>query len=123
MLDSKYLLRLKREALRRRVWFRALSALERGLVDSVIRVVDKPRSFKLIMALARIVVKVKMALRSRIEALMEHVGRPLAKKISMIALKWGNVSARKWAEDEGFIRYLTIVDMNNIPGFRLSGAL
>ncbi|MEM2166708.1 MAG: hypothetical protein QW619_05865 [Candidatus Bathyarchaeia archaeon] len=109
--------------MRRRVWFKALSSLERGLVDFVIKVVDKPRSPKLIKALARIIVKVKKAMMSPIKRLMEYVGKPLAKKISAIALRWGNKSAAKWAEDEGFIKYLTITDINNIPGFRLSDSL
>jgi len=123
VLDSRYLAHIRLEALRRRVWFKALSSLERGLVDFVIKVVDKPRSPKLIKALARIIVKVKKAMMSPIKRLMEYVGKPLAKKISAIALRWGNKSAAKWAEDEGFIKYLTITDINNIPGFRLSDSL
>lgn len=122
-LDSRYLAQIRLEAMRRRVWFRVLSSLERGLVDFVIRVIDKPRSQRLIEVLAKIVVKIKRAIMSPIKHLMEIVGRPLAKKISIIALRWGNRSALKWVEDEGFIRYLTIVNMNNIPGFRLSESL
>ncbi|MEM2153037.1 MAG: hypothetical protein QW241_07990 [Candidatus Bathyarchaeia archaeon] len=122
-LDSCYLARVRLEALRRHVWFKALSSLERGLVDFVIRVVDRPRSLKLIEALARIIVKVKKAMISPLRWLMEQVGRPLARRISIVALRWGNRSAVEWAEDEGFIRYLTIMDVNNIPGFRLSESL
>lgn len=121
-LNSCYLTRLKFEALRRRVWFKILSSLERGLVDFVIKVVDEPRSPKLIEVLARIVVKVKKAMISPFRQLMEEIGKPLAKKISMVALKWGNKSAARWAEDRGFIEYLTVIDVNNIPGFRLSEA-
>jgi len=119
-LDSRYLARIRLEAMRRRVWFKVLSNLERGLVDLVIRFVDRPRSTKLIEVLARIIVKVKMAMMSPVKRLMEHVGRPLARKISAIALRWGNKSAAEWAEDPGFIKYLTIININNIPGFRLS---
>ncbi|MEM2638509.1 MAG: hypothetical protein QW113_00655 [Candidatus Bathyarchaeia archaeon] len=122
-LDSRYLARVRLEAMRRHVWFKALSSLERGLVDFVIRVVDRPRSPRLIESLARIVIKVKMAMMSPLRRLMEEIGRPLAKRISTIALKWGNKNAVEWAEDKGFMRYLTIVDMNNIPGFRLSESL
>jgi len=122
-LDSSYLARLRSEAKRRRVWFRALSVLDRRLMDLAIRVVDRPRSMMLIMALAKVVVKIKRALMSPVMRLMELVGRPLAKKISIIALRWGNRGAAEWAEDKGFIRYLTITDMNSIPGFRLSEAL
>ena len=122
-LDSSCLARLRDEAKRRRVWFRVLSVLDRRLMDLAIRVVDRPRSMMLIMALAKVVVKIKRALMSPIMRLMELVGRPLAKKISMIALRWGNRSAAEWAEDRDFIRYLTIIDMNSIPGFRLSDVL
>jgi len=116
-LDLHYLARLRLEAMRRHVWFKALSSLERGLVDFVIKVVDKPRSLRLIEVLARIIVKVKKAMMSPIKRLMEEIGRPLAKRISTIALRWGNKSAVKWAEDESFIRYLTIINVNNPSGF------
>ena len=119
-LDSRYLARIRLEALRRHVWFKALSSLERGLVDFVIRVVDRPRSLKLIEALARIIVKVKKVMISPLRRLMEQVGKPLARRISMIALRWGNRSAAEWARDEGFIRYLTIM---NLPELRRQAAL
>jgi len=119
-LDSRYLARIRLEALRRRVWFKALSSLERGLVDFVIKVVDKPRSPKLIKALARIIVKVKKVMISPLRRLMEQVGKPLARRISMIALRWGNRSAAEWARDEGFIRYLTIM---NLPELKKHAAL
>jgi len=119
-LDSRYLARIRLEALRRHVWFKVLSSLERGLVDFVIRVVDRPRSPKLIEALARIIVKVKKAMISPLRRLMEQVGKPLARRISMIALRWGNRSAAEWARDEGFIRYLTIM---NLPELKKHVAL
>jgi len=119
-LDSRYLARIRLEALRRHVWFKALSSLERGLVDFVIRVVDRPRSLKLIEALARIIVKVKKVMISPLRRLMEQVGKPLARRISMIALRWGNRSAAEWARDEGFIRYLTIM---NLPELKKHAAL
>ena len=122
-MNSYYLARIRLEAMRRHVWFRALSSLERALVDSVIRVFDRPRSPTLIHALARIVVKVKRALMSPLMRLTVEVGRALARRISMAALKWGNKGAAEWAEDEGFMRYLAVIDMNSVPGFRLSDAL
>lgn len=111
---------LRLEALRRRVWFKALSNLERGLLDFVVRAVDKPKSQRLIEVLAKIVVKLKKALMNPLKRFIEEIGRPLAKKISMIALRWGNKSATEWAEDESFMRYLVIINVNNPPGFRLN---
>lgn len=123
ILDSRHLIRLKSIAMRRHVWFRVLSSLERGLVNFVIKVVNKPRSQVLVEILSRIVVKVKRALMSPVTRFMEIVGRPLAKKISQIALKWGHKEALEWTEDINFIRYLAIISMNNIPGFRLGDIL
>ena len=119
-IDSSYLARLRERAKRRNVWFGALCRGERDILDLTIRCVDQPRSPKLIDILAKIIVKIKRALTGPMLRLMEEVGRPLAKKLSRIAKGWGNKTADKWAEDVGFVKYLTIVDMNNIPGFRSS---
>jgi len=119
-VDSSYLAKLRERARRRNVWFGSLCKGERDIVDLTIRCVDRPRSPRLIDILAKIVVKIKRALMGPIFRLMERVGRPLAKKLSRIAKGWGNEAAGRWVEDVGFVRYLTIVDMNNILGFRLS---
>jgi hypothetical protein len=43
---------------------------------------------------------------------MEARGRSLAARLSLIAEGWGYRSASRWAEDEGFIRYLTAMELN-----------
>ena len=118
--DSSYLARLRKEAWRRRVWFKSLSKVERGIIDLALKCIDKPKSPVLIDMLAKIVVKVKKALMSPIFRLVERIGRPLAKKISQIAKGWGNKAAESWAKDGKFMKYLTVIEMNSIPGFRLS---
>jgi hypothetical protein len=47
---------------------------------------------------------------------MREVGESLAKRLSAIAKGWGCRSADAWAEDTGFIRFLTVNYMNT-PGF------
>jgi len=54
-------------------------------------------------------VKSKRALVSPLCRFMGLVGRPMAVRVSRIAVGWGYRSAWKWAEDEGFIRYLTVI--------------
>jgi hypothetical protein len=120
ILDSSYFARIRKEAWRRKIWFKVLTKIERSLFDLAIKCVEQPRSPRLIDSLAKIIVKIKRALISPVYRLMEHVGRPLAKKISQIAQGWGRKNAKSWAGDKSFIRYLTIVEMNNIPGFRMS---
>lgn len=104
-----YLAELRKKAMRRRIWYRVLSGVERTLVDLTMKYVGEPRSLTLISALARIIVKVKQALVSPLRRFIGLIGRPLAMKISRIAMGWGYRSAWKWAEDEGFIRYLTVI--------------
>jgi len=121
--DASYLAKIRKEAWRKKVWFKALSRLERSILDLASKCVDKPKSPMLIDMLAKIVVKVKKAFMSPIFRLMEYIGKPLAKKISWIAKSWGNKTAESWVKDKGFLKYLTIIEINNIPGFRLSNAL
>jgi len=39
---------------------------------------------------------------------MGQVGKPIALRLSRIAKSWGYGAAENWAEDEGFIRFLTV---------------
>jgi hypothetical protein len=115
--NSGFLLRIRRHALRKGVWFRVLDSAERAILSLVPRCMEKARSSKLIDMLAKIVVKIMEALKSSVTDLVSRVGRPLAKKLSGIAMKWGHRTAAEWAVDEGFARYLAIVNMNGIRVF------
>jgi len=116
--DSLFLLRVRREALRKGVWFRVLDSAERAILSLVPRCMEKPRSARLIDILARIIVKIKEALKSRIAILTSQIGRPLAARLSCIAQKWGHKTAYEWILDDGFSRYLAIVDMNGVSCLR-----
>lgn len=110
---------LKVKALRRRVWFKVLNRMERGLVDSVIKVVDRVRSALLAKVLGSIVKKLSTALESKVKRLMREVGQPLAEKVSLIAKSWGHKSAFKWVKDKGFVLYLTITAINTPSLYRI----
>jgi hypothetical protein len=112
-LDSVFLTGLRREALRRGVLFQVLDDVERALLDLVPMCVQRPRSPGLIDALAKIVVKIRDAIKSGVAVLVDRVGKPLAARLSAVAVRWGNKSARNWAFDAGFARYLTIVSLND----------
>ncbi|MCS7114990.1 MAG: RRXRR domain-containing protein [Candidatus Bathyarchaeota archaeon] len=107
-LNAAYLLGLREAARSRRVLDKALSREERAALDLAVKCVSKPRSPKMIDLLAKIVVRIKVAVMSPLKRLMGQVGKPLAMKISRIATGWGYKAAEKWAEDEGFIRFLTV---------------
>ena len=119
------LARLRLKALRCRAWFSALRSDERRYFELVIRVVNRVRSPPVVKLLTPFIRKLLIAMGG-IEALegkvahwMKTVGRSLAEKISLIAQGWGNKSAVKWVDEPGFIRYLTVIDMNLSPMFKV----
>jgi len=111
-LAGDELARIRLMAIRRGVWFKVLSRLERGLVDLSLKVVRRIRSKILARAICSIVKKLLKALQSKLKLQMRQIGAPLAEKISRIAQKWGNKTAREWASNLGFIRYLTLMKVN-----------
>jgi len=114
-LTKGRLLKLKWKAIRCNVWFRALSRIDRALIDSVIKVVNEVRSFTLAKILLSVVEKLEDALENRFLNALKEIGFPLARKLSLSAQKWGNKSARNWAFDLSFARFLAIMYINN-PG-------
>jgi len=92
--------------------------MERGLINSVIEVVDKVRSTLLAKVLTSIVKKLLTALESRVTRMMREVGQPLAKKISLIAQSWGNKSAKEWMTNKGFTQFLAVTTMNTLSSFK-----
>jgi hypothetical protein len=105
------LTRIRLLALRRRVFFRVLNRVERGLIYLAPKVTGCVRSRVLADALRSVVEKLLDAMESNVERRMRQIGVPLAQKISRIAQGWGNKKAHKWANDPGFIQYLTIATM------------
>jgi hypothetical protein len=113
-LTREALAKLKRRAWRRGVWFRDLKQSERMLLDLTIRVVQRVRSFMLAKVVSRIVDRLCEAMESRIYRLVRSEGKAMVEKLSEIAVGWGNKTARSWAEDRGFMQYVTI---NNLDSF------
>jgi len=104
--------RIKARALRRGLWFRVLTKVERACVDLTIKVVERVRSRLLQRVLSSILNKLEEAMESQVRRLMREVGDALAQKLSQIAQEWGNKLAVKWAEGSGFVQYLTIIYLN-----------
>jgi len=106
------IVRFKARAVRRGVWFRALTRAERACVDLAVMVVERVRSRLLRKVLFSVLKKLEESMESQVGCLMREVGGNLAKNLGRIAHAWGNESAVNWAEDSGFVRYLTISYMN-----------
>lgn len=98
----------KKLALRRKVWFRVLNRVERGVIDLTLKCVDTIRSGRLAKVVTAILVKLESASESTVDVLVRTLGLPLAQKISRIAVCWGNFSALAWAGDPAFAKFLVV---------------
>jgi hypothetical protein len=117
MFTRSFLVEVRRKALRRGVWFRALDRVERGILSLTARIVDKVESAVLGVELVKILVKLRDALKSGFIRRMEEFGLRRAREVAAQAVEWGYVAARGWASDLGFVRYLTVIDVNKPTGF------
>lgn len=117
-LTRRDLIRLKSRALRCGAWFRVLGRVERALVDVAIRIVRRVRSAVLYKALISVVKKLENILDDRVSCAVRTVGFPCAQRLSLLAQKWGNKSAKEWMSDLSFARFLAIMHINNPALFR-----
>ena len=113
-------MKIKARALRRRVWFRALSRVERCIVDLTIRCVERVRSAVLARTIFAIINKILKTLENRFLEKVNKVGSVIAEKVCGIAERWGNKNASSWRYDSGFIRFLGINAVNS-GGFGIYG--
>lgn len=102
------LIQAKKLALRRGVWFKVLSRVERGVMDLTVKCVDSVKSRRLAKLLTAIMCKLESAVESVVDSLVRTVGLPLARRISSIAVGWGNRFASLWGSDGCFARFLVV---------------
>jgi len=117
-LGENDLAKIRTKAIRRGIWFRALTKAERAQIELTMRIVKKIRSFFLARVLGAIIKKLLDAMESRVARVVREVGRGLAEKLSLIAQDWGNKSAHRWTEDQSFVQYLAITYMNTPAIFK-----
>jgi hypothetical protein len=70
------------------------------------------RSIALGRILVKIIRKLRDAMKSQFIRRMEEYGLRRAREAARQALEWGYRAAWGWASDLGFVRYLTLMDMN-----------
>lgn len=124
---AKFLSTLKTKSIRsNNSYYRILTIEKRRFIDAVIQTVNKIQSPLLVKALTPIAEKLLQAIGG-IQKLVGHLtyemqtyGAPLAQKISQLANGWGNKAASKWATDQEFIRYLAVLEINNLPIYRVT---
>jgi hypothetical protein len=104
----RILVTTRKLALRRGIWFKILNRVERGVIDLTVKYVDNIKSIKLAKVVTAIMDKLQSAMERIVDKLVRTVGLPLARKISEIAVSWGNRLASMWAYDCAFARFLVV---------------
>jgi hypothetical protein len=112
LLNRAQLVKIKNKAMRAGVWYKALRRIDRVLVDLTIKVTDDIRSTLLAKGILFVVTKLEEVLESRMLKSIKTIGRLLAEKLSLIAQKWGNNSAKIWVNDQPFAVFLAVMDWN-----------
>jgi len=120
MFTGSFLVEIRRKAIRRGVWFRALDRLERDIFNLTTQIVDKVESEVLGVELVKILRKLNDAMRSRFARCMEVFGFRRARDVAGQAVALGCVWAGGWADDLGFVRYLTFVEVNSPIGWSMT---
>ncbi len=103
---------LKLKAIRQHLWYRALSRVDRALVDATLQISDHIRSSTLSNALLVVVRKLESASENLISWTIQTVGFSRAREIAFLAMQWGNHSAINWQRDAKFARFLAVLHIN-----------
>ena len=119
MFTSSFLAGLRHKALRKGVWFRVLDRTERGILTLASRVVDRVRSSLLGRVLVGIIAKLNRGLKGEFRCLLESFGCSRVRVLVGQARMLGSGVAQDWLGDEGFARYLTVLEFNASPGWGL----
>jgi len=113
-LNKARLVKLRLKAVRAGVWFRALPRIDRVLVDLTIKVAGSVRSVTLAKSILTVVRKLDGLLESSLLRALREVGLPLVQKLSLVAQKWGNASAKNWVIDSAFAFFLAVMHINGL---------
>ena len=103
--------------MRGRVLFTALDKSDRDYLYLTMKVFDEIRNIDVGTIIVKILAKLKKALESPFVRRMETYGIMKARSISRKAVEWGHRTAGEWANEVGFIRYLTCLDFNKSSGW------
>ena len=105
------LVKLKLKAVRAGVWFKALTRIDRVLVDLTMKVTQIVRSPSLARSILSVTQKLECLLEGELARFTREFGFPLAYQLSVFARKWGNMDAGAWVDDVGFARYLAVLKL------------
>ena len=119
MFTKEFLSNVRRQALRRGVWFSTLDAVERGILYISGKVIDDVKSNILNAQLVRIIAKLRDVCKSGFVKHLERFGTDRVRTIQVQATSFGYEWADNLFSDFGFVRYLIFLDWNQPIGWRI----
>jgi hypothetical protein len=119
-LDMTKKVKLKKRAIRSGVWFKALRRIDGVLMDLTMKVAGNIRSITLAKCILAIARKLGINMESRLLRAFREVGMPFAQKLSLVAQKWGNISAKMWVFASSFVKFLAVMHINAPKTFKSS---
>jgi hypothetical protein len=111
-LTRAVLVDVRTRSMRKNIWYRSLTKIERSLVNLTIDLVREVRSFRLSFLLERIVERVNGILEDTLFVRIAKEGRKLALRLSQLAHAWGNLQALEWVQDSSYALYLGLLRLN-----------
>ena len=111
-MTKQDLIKIRSRTLRTRVWFRALSKVERGIIDLTIKCVERIRSAVLARTISTIVSKLLESLEESFMTRAEKVGCKIAERLCALGERWGNKACSTWKCDKHFVKFLGVNALN-----------
>jgi len=105
-------MKIRLRALRTRVWFKALSKVERAIVDLTIKCIERIRSNVLARIISTIVSKLLESLEEGFMKRAERIGCKIAERLCTLSERWGNKSCSTWKRDKCFVQFLGVNTLN-----------
>ena len=106
-------MKVRSRAYRTRVWFKAISGVERAIIDLTIKCVENIRSVVLNGTISAIVSKILHCLEEGFMTRAEKVGRKVVESVCAAGKKWGNTTCSAWRYDQSFISFLGVNALNS----------
>ena len=100
---------LRTKALRKRIWYDALTDQERVLTSLIIKNIKIVKNAILATVIGRIMGKLVHAIKNSFLDKIERLGRPIAVAMAKGAHSCGNKDALNWTENLNYVRYLGLM--------------
>ncbi|MHA2303361.1 MAG: hypothetical protein ACXACD_20665 [Candidatus Thorarchaeota archaeon] len=117
MYTRDFLLRVKRKALRKGVWFKVLDGLDRSFINLICTIKNNISSEVMVREVMAIVIKLRDAVKGEYWRLVESIGVQRAWRASENALQWGYKEASSWKYDTGFHIFHAVIEFSSPTGW------